>query len=208
MEYMDVGSLSDIITNFPISEFILDGITFQFLQGLNYLHSIKIIHRDIKPSNILLNSHGEVKIADFGVSGKMESSIDGKTSWVGTVQYMSPERFNGGKYFYDTDIWSLGLTLYECASGDFPFKTNDCFFGLMAEINKSAIPLLPCPKFTKEFQHFVSICLNKKPGNRSTAAGLLKHPFLLRSSPEKKSADLIGWINCFMHGKNNQSKIN
>ena len=103
MEHMDAGSLYDVLQYTKrIPEQVLGMITSQFLQGLSYLHKeLKVIHRDIKPSNILLNRNGEVKIADFGVSGKMESSLDGKTSWVGTVQYMSPERFNGGKYYYD-----------------------------------------------------------------------------------------------------------
>ena len=195
MEYMDAGSLYDILQYTKrIPEQVLGMITFQFLQGLNYLHKeLKVIHRDIKPSNILLNRNGEVKIADFGVSGKMESSIDGKTSWVGTVQYMSPERFNGGKYYYDTDIWSLGLTLYECATGSFPFMANDSFLELMALINKSGSPTLS-EEFTLDFRDFVSICLNKKPGNRSTAGGLLKHPFMKKYVEVNSVAYLKNWI--------------
>jgi len=56
---------------------------------------MKVIHRDIKPSNLLVNSEGQVKIADFGVSGKLDNTMDSKNTWVGTVTYMSPERFKG-----------------------------------------------------------------------------------------------------------------
>lgn len=92
------------------------------LKGLEYLHkTTKIIHRDIKPSNLLINSQGEVKIADFGVSGKIDYTLEYKNSWVGTVTYMSPERFGGDRYNHDTDVWSLGLTLIECALGRFPY---------------------------------------------------------------------------------------
>jgi len=82
---------------------------------------MKVIHRDIKPSNILLNKKGQVKIADFGVSGQIEGTYDCRSTWVGTAKYMSPERFSGESYFSDTDIWSLGLILCECANGRFPY---------------------------------------------------------------------------------------
>ena len=92
------------------------------LKGLEYLHKkMKVIHRDIKPSNLLINSEGRVKIADFGVSGKLESTTDQKNTWVGTVTYMSPERFRGDNYTADTDLWSLGLTIIECAWGRYPY---------------------------------------------------------------------------------------
>ena len=84
---------------------------------------MKVIHRDIKPSNLLLNSKGQIKIADFGVSGKMLHTNDSKSSWVGTLMYMSPERFRGEHYNSNTDIWSLGLTIMECALGHYPYKS-------------------------------------------------------------------------------------
>lgn len=68
----------------------ISACVFQVLCGLLYLHQERrIIHRDIKPCNILLNKKGQIKIADFGVSGEMENSVDGKVSFVGTVTYMS-----------------------------------------------------------------------------------------------------------------------
>ena len=82
---------------------------------------MKVIHRDIKPSNLLINSEGQVKIADFGVSGQIENTLEYKHSWVGTATYMSPERFKGEPYNHDTDIWSLGLAIIECALGRYPY---------------------------------------------------------------------------------------
>lgn len=78
-------------------------------------------HRDIKPSNILLSRDGSLKIADFGVSANIVDSIDPLKTWVGTLSYMCPDRINGAPYFSDTDIWSLGIMLVECARGSFPY---------------------------------------------------------------------------------------
>lgn len=91
LEYMDAGSLADVIKEVgQVPEQIIGMITIQILRGLEYLHKTKkVIHRDIKPSNILLNKKGQVKIADFGVSGQMENTFDCMSSWVGTVLYMS-----------------------------------------------------------------------------------------------------------------------
>ena len=91
LEYMDAGSLTNAIKEAKqIPENILGMITVQILRGLEYLHkTMKVTHRDIKPSNILLNRNGCVKIADFGVSGQMDSTMDCMSTWVGTVHYMS-----------------------------------------------------------------------------------------------------------------------
>ena len=68
---------------------------------------MRVVHRDIKPSNILLNTSGQIKISDFGVSGQLSASADKCHSWVGTATYMSPERIKGEVYSFDSDIWSV-----------------------------------------------------------------------------------------------------
>jgi mitogen-activated protein kinase kinase 1 len=94
----------------------------QVLTGLSHLHkALRVVHRDIKPSNLLLNSAGQLKLTDFGVSGQLSNSMSKCLSWVGTVTYMSPERIRGDTYSYNTDVWSLGLLLLECATGRFPY---------------------------------------------------------------------------------------
>jgi serine/threonine protein kinase len=91
LEYMDGGSLADVIKEVGrIPESIIGMIAIHILKGLDYLHkTMKVTHRDIKPSNILLNKKGSVKIADFGVSGKIADTFDCMSTWVGTVTYMS-----------------------------------------------------------------------------------------------------------------------
>lgn len=93
------------------------------LSGLDYLYvQHHIMHRDIKPSNVLVNSKGEVKICDFGVSSELVNSI--ANTFVGTSTYMAPERIQGGAYSIKSDIWSFGLTILELATGNYPFAQS------------------------------------------------------------------------------------
>ncbi|KAJ3772681.1 Pkinase-domain-containing protein [Lentinula raphanica] len=125
MEFMDKGSFDGIykrIGAIPID--VVGMVAASVLEGLLYLYDVhKIIHRDIKPSNILLNSEGEIKLCDFGVSGELINSI--ANTFVGTSVYMSPERIQGAEYTVESDIWSLGITLIELAHGRFPFYIDD-----------------------------------------------------------------------------------
>ena len=125
MEYMDGGSLDLILKHAGrIPEDILGKITAAVLRGLQYLREKhQIIHRDVKPSNILVNSRGEIKICDFGVSGQLIDSM--ANSFVGTRSYMSPERLQGTNYSVQSDIWSLGLSLVEMALGMYPIPPPD-----------------------------------------------------------------------------------
>jgi exonuclease 3'-5' domain-containing protein 1 len=185
LEFMDMGSLADIIQTIgPMNELILGYITYQCLRGLEYLHKEKkVIHRDIKPSNLLVNSKGQVKIADFGVSGKINFTLEQKKTWVGTVTYMSPERFQGHPYMNDTDLWSLGLSIVECALGRYPYHDAEGgakeigYFDLMDYILTKPAPKLPAT-CSEEMKDFISICLRKQTGTRTSASDLLKHPFV------------------------------
>lgn len=120
MEHMDGGSLDQILKKADqLPEDILGKITVAVLKGLSYLRdNHKIIHRDVKPSNILVNSRGEIKLCDFGVSGQLIDSM--ANSFVGTRSYMSPERLQGANYSVLSDIWSFGLSLVEMAIGRYP----------------------------------------------------------------------------------------
>ncbi|PBK83909.1 kinase-like protein [Armillaria gallica] len=125
MEFMDKRSFDGVYKrNGPIDIRVVGKVAFCVLEGLRYLYDVhRIIHRDIKPSNILLNSAGEIKLCDFGVSGELINSI--ANTFVGTSIYMSPERIQGGDYSVKSDIWSLGITLIELAHGRFPFNDSD-----------------------------------------------------------------------------------
>ncbi|XP_062091086.1 mitogen-activated protein kinase kinase SIPKK [Humulus lupulus] len=185
LEYMDGGSLADFLKKVKtIPEPYLAAICKQVLKGLLYLHHEKhIIHRDLKPSNLLINHRGEVKITDFGVSAIMESTSGQANTFLGTYNYMSPERITGGKYSYKSDIWSLGLVLLECATGRFPYIPEEGdvwtnFFELMDCIVSQPPPSASSDQFTNEFCSFISACVKKEAKDRQSAHQLMMHPFI------------------------------
>ena len=125
MEHMDGGSLDQVLKEAKrIPEDILGKVSIAVLRGLAYLREKhQIMHRDVKPSNILVNSRGEIKLCDFGVSGQLIDSM--ANSFVGTRSYMSPERLQGTHYSVQSDIWSMGLSLVELAIGRYPIPPPD-----------------------------------------------------------------------------------
>ncbi|NWZ78767.1 MP2K1 kinase, partial [Poecile atricapillus] len=123
--YIDGGSLDQVLKKAGrIPEQILGKVSIAVIKGLTYLREKhKIMHRDVKPSNILVNSRGEIKLCDFGVSGQLIDSM--ANSFVGTRSYMSPERLQGTHYSVQSDIWSMGLSLVEMAIGRYPIPPPD-----------------------------------------------------------------------------------
>ncbi|KAK1418570.1 hypothetical protein QVD17_27715 [Tagetes erecta] len=201
-EYMDRGSLADVTKQVKtILEPYLAVVCKQVLQGLVYLHNERhVIHRDIKPSNLLVNQKGDVKITDFGVSAMLATSMGQRDTFVGTYNYMSPERISGGAYDYKSDIWSLGLVILECAIGRFPYIQSEdqqvwpSFYELLEAIVAKPPPSAPSDQFSPEFCSFVSSCIQKDPKDRSSALDLLSHPFIKKF--EDKDIDLAILVGC------------
>tara|TARA_B110001452_G_scaffold261588_1_gene260551 strand:- start:107 stop:1345 length:1239 start_codon:yes stop_codon:yes gene_type:complete len=116
LEYMDGGSLADVLQaaqltgSSALSEAVMARLAARVLGGLNYLHRERHqVHRDVKPGNILLNTRGEVKISDFGLSAELDSTKEMCATFIGTHAYMSPERLSGKPYSFASDVWSLGI---------------------------------------------------------------------------------------------------
>ena len=199
LEYMDGGTLATLVEKCggKLPENVLGKLSAQLLQGLAYLHkTMHIIHRDIKPHNILLNSKGQAKITDFGVSGELASTQAMAKTFVGTHKYMSPTRITGKHHSAKSDVWSLGLVLLEAALGYFPYGNGDAskttFFALLMEIVNKPAPQLPADQFSAEFVSFISDCLQKEEANRPDSTELLSHPFILRYNDDP--LDLSEWI--------------
>ncbi|KZV29656.1 mitogen-activated protein kinase kinase 2-like [Dorcoceras hygrometricum] len=187
LEYMDGGSLADFLKKVnKIPEPYLAAICKQVLKGLWYLHHKKhVIHRDLKPSNLLVNHRGEIKITDFGVSAILASTSGLANTFVGTYNYMSPERILGRTHGYRSDIWSLGLVLLECSIGHFPYSPPQPggwinVYELMDTIVNQPAPSAPSDLFSPEFCSFISACIQKDPKDRLSANELMVHPFITK----------------------------
>ncbi|CAB4275295.1 unnamed protein product [Prunus armeniaca] len=194
LEYMDGGSLADILRlRKRIPEPLLSSMFQKLLHGLSYLHGVRhLVHRDIKPANLLVNLKGEPKITDFGISAGLENSMAMCATFVGTVTYMSPERIRNENYSYPADIWSLGLALFECGTGEFPYTANEGPVNLMLQILDDPSPTPPKHKFSPEFCSFIEACLQKDADARPTAEQLLSHPFITKY--EDSQVDLAVFV--------------
>ncbi|ORZ10491.1 kinase-like domain-containing protein, partial [Absidia repens] len=176
MEYMEVGSLDAIYKRGgPIPLPVLKKIAFAIVDGLIYLYDAhRIIHRDLKPSNVLVNSKGQIKLCDFGVSGQLINSV--ADTFVGTSSYMSPERIKGSPYSVKSDVWSLGITIMELALARFPFPADGTplsIFELLQHIVNEPVPTFPLNKYPKELTSFVEQCLIKDVNARATPSDLM-----------------------------------
>lgn len=123
MEYIDGMDLKEYIKeNHPIPYHKVIDIMSQILDGIAYAHENNVIHRDIKPHNILIDQDGHVKITDFGIAVALsQNSITQTNSLLGSVQYISPEQARGNVVTKQSDIYSLGIVLYELLAGTVPF---------------------------------------------------------------------------------------
>ncbi|KAL2871844.1 mitogen-activated protein kinase kinase PBS2 [Aspergillus lucknowensis] len=188
VEFMDGGSIDKLYAD-GIPESILRKVALSTVMGLKSLKDDhNIIHRDVKPTNILVNSRGQIKICDFGVSGNLVASI-AKTN-IGCQSYMAPERIagggvqqsgasGGGTYSVQSDIWSLGLSIIECAIGRYPYppETFNNIFSQLHAIVHGDPPTLPA-EYSDDAHSFVNACLDKNPQKRPSYNMLLRHIWL------------------------------
>ncbi|CAA2956523.1 serine threonine- kinase fray2 [Olea europaea subsp. europaea] len=196
MPFMAEGSclhLMKIAYPDGFEESAIGSILKETLKALEYLHRHGHIHRDVKAGNILMDSTGEVKLADFGVSASMFDKGDrqrSRNTFVGTPCWMAPEVLQPGTgYNFKADIWSFGITALELAHGHAPFSKYPPMKVLLMTI-QNAPPGLDYDRdkrFSKSFKELVAMCLVKDQTKRPTAEKLLKHSFFKNAKPPELS---------------------
>lgn len=149
------------------------GIAIQIAQGLDVAHQHHVIHRDIKPQNIIISREGKVKVADFGIA-KAATSNTVNQSAIGSVHYLSPEQARGGYSDERSDIYSLGITMYEMLAGEVPFTGDNSVSVALLHIQAEATPLGERnPGVTQSVEKIVQKCMQKKPERRYMSAAEL-----------------------------------
>jgi len=161
------------------------------LKSLSYIHAHHRIHRDIKSDNILLNSRGDVKIADFGYAAQLTQEQQKRRTVVGTPYWMAPELIRGHDYGTRVDIWSLGIMLMEMVEGEPPYMEFPPLRALFL-ITTKGIPALQSPEnWSSELLNFYNKCIEKDVDKRPSADELLQHPFLKHACTPEEFSPII-----------------
>jgi TolB-like protein/Flp pilus assembly protein TadD len=170
MAFYDGENLKKRIERGPLPVADALEIASQIASGLSRAHASGIIHRDVKPANVMLTSRGEVKLVDFGLAklmGEMGINVTRDGALMGTPAYMSPEQAQGKPIDIRTDVWSLGVVLYEMLTGNRPFTGEAWQAVIQAVINRSPEPVRRLrPEVPSALERVVQKCLAKKPADR------------------------------------------
>ncbi|NXP42252.1 PAK3 kinase, partial [Leiothrix lutea] len=191
LEYMDGGTLSDVINKTQMSEGEIATVSQECLQGLDFLHSNHMIHRDVKSHNILLRTDGSVKLADFGLFAQLPPEQSTQSSGARTSGWMAPEIMTGQPYGPKVDVWSFGIVGIEMVERKVPYW-NETSVSPQLLIATEGIPKLQQPKLFSALLHdFLSCCLQTEEERRWSAKELLQHPFVTLAEPASSLVPLI-----------------
>lgn len=184
--------------NARIPEPIVGKMSVSVVKALHYLkENHNVIHRDVKPSNILLDWSGVVKLCDFGISGFLIESR-AKSKLAGCPPYMAPERVRSTEdapYDIRSDVWSLGITMVELATGHFPYEGSD--FQIISSILELPSPSLKTSDgYSEDFCNLVDLCLKRNVEERPRYDSILNHPFILNN--ERAGTDVSKWFSDIM----------
>ena len=148
----------------------------QIAQALSVAHRHDIIHRDIKPQNIMVQPDGNIKVMDFGIARAKNSHLTQDNSVLGTAHYVSPEQTQGKELGPTTDIYSLGIVMYEAATGQVPFQGDDAISVALKQVNEQPKPPSQLnPAVDPSLESIILKCMQKNPADRFQTANELHH---------------------------------
>jgi hypothetical protein len=168
MEFVEGESLRSVLSRFGgLPQRKAVDLALQICSGLKEAHAQGIVHRDLKPENIMVDAQGNVKIMDFGIARSMEAMTRMTGSLAGTPQYMAPEQVAGKPVDYRTDIYSLGLILYEMFTGTPAFQADNPVAVALKHMQEEAVPPHQIdPAIPAYIERTILKCLLKEPANR------------------------------------------
>ncbi|NWY91794.1 PAK1 kinase, partial [Loxia curvirostra] len=174
MEYMDGGTLSDVISKTYLCEDEMAAISQECLRGLDFLHSNHVIHQDVKSGNILLRTDGSVKLADFGLFAQLTPEQSRQSSVVSTPGWMAPEVLTGQPYGPKVDIWSFGIVGIEMVEREVPYWNETPVLPQLLIATGGRQKLWQPNLFSSCLRDFLSCCLQRDEARRWSAKELLQ----------------------------------
>jgi len=183
MEHCVAGSINDLmyVCDTVLNKAQIQSAVAGICLGLAYLHdNLYVIHRDIKAGNVLLTHDGYVRLADFGVSARLNGPSGRTSTAIGAPFWMAPEVIEEKQYTCNADVWSMGITAIELAESRPPLSDINPMQALF-EIPKRDPPTMQKPKkWPDSMNNFIKVCLNKEPKSRPTSRKMLSHDFIAK----------------------------